>query len=65
MEEKLIEEQVKFLKKGFSKWQIRDNIFRFVFRAYVPNQSIDNAIHICMHIYSDVICKYNNEVKDV
>jgi hypothetical protein len=49
-----VREQVSLLRNGFSKSQIMDNVYRFVFRAYVPNMEISAAIKGCMKIYAEI-----------
>lgn len=53
-----IKEQVSLLYSDFSTTQIRDNVYRFVFRNYIPNVTINAAINSCMEIYAEIIMEY-------
>lgn len=56
---KFIKEQIVLLCDDFSNSQIMDNVYRFVFRNYIPNITINAAIFLCMEMYAEIITKYN------
>ena len=56
--EKFIADQIAMLNSGYSEEQIRDNVYRRVFKDGVPNMTIDAMIKACMQVYSYIMIKY-------
>ncbi len=53
--EKYIKIKVDMLKNNYSHAQIRNDIFRHVFKECVPNITIDAMIDMCMELYAEVV----------
>ncbi len=60
-QEEFISEQLEMLKNEFSKSQIRDNVYRYVFDNGIPNASINALIDVCMELYSKIIVTSINQ----
>lgn len=57
--EMLINQSVLMLKNGYSQSQIRDEVYRFVFMATIPNITINAAIDRCMELYGEIIRRFD------
>lgn len=47
--------QMKYLKNGIDESQIRDEVYRYIFKRGIPNFNINALIMQCMQLYSDII----------
>jgi hypothetical protein len=50
-----IDLQIKMINDGFERTQIKDNVYRFVFKRGIPNSNINSLIFQCMELYSEII----------
>jgi hypothetical protein len=53
--EKYIKIKLDMLNNGFSHAQVRNDIFRHIFKECVPNLTIDAMIDRCMELYAEVV----------
>ena len=57
--EEFIALQLMAIKNGFSLSRIRNNVYRYVFRLYAGNITIDAMIDMCMELYAEIIKSIN------
>ena len=50
-----INEQLNMLNDGFDKSQIKDNVYRYIFKNFILNFNINALIFECMELYSNII----------
>ena len=53
--EKYIQEKLDMLKNDFSHAQVRNDVFRHVFKQCTPNLTIDAMIDRCMELYGEIV----------
>jgi uncharacterized protein YutE (UPF0331/DUF86 family) len=53
--EKFIEMQLAMIKEQFGLSQIRNEVYRYVFRQNIGNVTIDAMIEMCMELYAEII----------
>jgi uncharacterized protein YutE (UPF0331/DUF86 family) len=54
-DEKFIEMQLSMIKNHFGLAQIKNEVYRYIFRKYVGNVTIDAMIEMCMELYAEII----------
>ena len=54
-----INQKVEMLKNDFSKGQIKQEIYEYCFKNYMPNTPLTTVINLCMDIYGEVIKIYS------
>jgi uncharacterized protein YutE (UPF0331/DUF86 family) len=54
-DEKFIEMQLSMIKNQFGLAQIRNEVYRYIFRKYIGNITIDAMIEMCMELYAEII----------
>lgn len=52
-----IEEQVAMFNEGIGESQIKDNVYRYIFRRGIPNFNINALIYQCMGLYAEILIK--------
>lgn len=55
--EGFIQEQLNMLKNDFDKSQIKDNVYRYIFKRGIPNFNINSLIFQCMELYAEIILR--------
>jgi len=55
--DEFINMQVSGIKSGFNHTQIRDEVYRYIFKRGIPNININALIHQCMETYAEIIKK--------
>jgi len=58
-----IQLQVASIRTGFGLAQIRDNIYRYVFRENIGILNINAMIDLCMEFYSAIIEESKKQTK--
>jgi hypothetical protein len=59
MEQKeFIKKQLEMLQSGFSKEQIRKEVYRFCVINYLPNITLDALIDLSMELYAEISIQY-------
>lgn len=59
MEEKeFIEEQLKMLEDDFSKSQIMDNVYRYIFKRGINIFKLEALINQCMEFYAEIMIRH-------
>jgi hypothetical protein len=48
------------LDSGFDESQIRDEVYKYIFKRGIPNFNINALISQCMQLYSDIIIEQSN-----
>jgi len=57
--DKFIKMQLDMLDQQFSEAQVRNEVYRYVFKNSIPNLTIDAMIDRCMELYAEIIKRYN------
>jgi len=53
--EKFIEMQLSMIKNQFGLSQIRNEVYRYIFRKHIGNVTIDAMIEMFMELYAEII----------
>ena len=53
--EKFIEMQLAMILNQFGLSQIRNEVYKYIFRKYIGNATLDAMFEMCMELYAEII----------